>query len=77
MVTDGQVKELRRLLGTGKTLAAAARMTEMSENTARQYRDDQRLPSDTKVEARLSNPAEIPLPKFGPTCKSGWPKNQA
>lgn len=50
MITDGQVKELRRLLGIGKTLATAARMTEMSENTARQYRDDQRLPSERKTE---------------------------
>ena len=48
MVTDGQVKELRRLLDQGKTLAAAARMTEMSEKTARNYRDDDSLPSQRK-----------------------------
>ena len=51
MVTDGQVKELRRLLDQGRTLASAARMTEMSEKTARDYRDDERLPSQRK-EAR-------------------------
>lgn len=50
MVTDGQVKELRRLLGQGKSLAASARMTEMSEKTARDYRDDERLPSQRKSE---------------------------
>ena len=48
MVTDGQVKELRRLLASGKSLAASARMTEMDEKTARQYRDDDRLPSQRK-----------------------------
>ena len=48
MVTDGQVKELRRMLAQDKTLAAAARMTDMSEKTARSYRDDERLPSQRK-----------------------------
>jgi len=48
MVTDGQVKELRRLLASGKSLAASARMTEMDEKTARRYRDDDRLPSQRK-----------------------------
>jgi hypothetical protein len=48
MVTDGQVKELWRLLAQGKTLAASARMTEMDEKTARGYRDDKRLPSQRK-----------------------------
>ena len=48
MVTDGQVKELRRLLDLSRTLASAARMTEMSEKTARDYRDDERLPSQRK-----------------------------
>ena len=48
MVTDGQVKELRRLLASGKSLAASSRMTEMDEKTARHYRDDDRLPSERK-----------------------------
>lgn len=48
MVTDGQVKELRRLLASGKSLAASSRMTEMDEKTARHYRDDDRLPSECK-----------------------------
>ena len=49
MIKDGHVKELRRLLGLGRTLAASARMTEMSEKTARKYRDDERLPSERKA----------------------------
>jgi hypothetical protein len=48
MVSDGQVKELRRLLSHGRNLAASARMTEMSDKTARDYRDDDRLPSERK-----------------------------
>jgi len=48
MVTDGQAKELRRMLAQGKSLAAAARMTLMDEKTARGYRDDHRLPSQRK-----------------------------
>ena len=49
MIKDGRVKELRRLLGLGRTLTASARMTEMSEKTARKYRDDERLPSERKA----------------------------
>lgn len=45
MITNGCVKELRRLLGLGRTLGDSARMAEMSEKTARKYRDDDRLPS--------------------------------
>ena len=48
MVTDGRVKELRRLLGLGRTLADSARMAEMSEKTARKYRDGDGLPSQKK-----------------------------
>ena len=48
-VTDGRVKELRRLLGMGRTLADSARMAEMSEKTARKFRDDDGLPSQKKT----------------------------
>ena len=48
MIKDGQVKELRRLLGLGRTLIFSARMTEMTNKTARNYRDDERLPSQRK-----------------------------
>ena len=50
MVTDGRVKELRRLLQMGRTLADSARMAEMSEKTARKYRDGDQLPSQKKSE---------------------------
>ena len=49
MVTDGRVKELRRLLGMGRTLADSATMAEMSEKTARKYRDEDGLPSQQKA----------------------------
>ncbi len=49
MIKDGQVKELRRLLGLGRTLIFSARMTEMTDKTARNYRDDERLPSQRKT----------------------------
>jgi len=49
MITNGQVLELRRLLNKGVSLAASARMTVMDEKTARDYRDDQRLPSERKT----------------------------
>ena len=49
MVTDGRVKELRRLLGMGRTLADSARMAEMSEKSARKYRDDDGLPAQKKA----------------------------
>jgi transposase len=48
MIKDGQVLELRRLLNKGASLAASARMTVMDEKTARDYRDDTRLPSQRK-----------------------------
>ena len=45
MITNGRVKELRRLLGLGRTLGDSARMAEMSEKTARKYLDSDGLPS--------------------------------
>ena len=38
MVTDRQVKELRRWLSIGKSVAASARIAGMDEKTARHYR---------------------------------------
>ena len=49
MVKHGQVRKLRRLLGIGKALAAAARTTDMSEKTARKFRDHERMPSQHKL----------------------------
>ena len=45
MITDGQVRKLRRLLSCGNSLALSARKTGMDEKTARKYRDSQDLPS--------------------------------
>ena len=45
MIKDGQVRELFRLLTTGRHLAFAARKTGMDEKTARKYRQMQQLPS--------------------------------
>jgi len=49
MVTDGRVKELRRLLGLGRTLGDSARMAEMSEKSARKFRDEDGLLSQKKT----------------------------
>ena len=49
MVKHGQVRKLRRLLGIGKALAAAARTTDMSEKTARKFRDHELMPSQHKL----------------------------
>ena len=45
MIKDGQVRELFRLLATGRRLAFAARKTGMDEKTARKYRSVKQLPS--------------------------------
>lgn len=49
MITDGQVRKLRRLLAGGACLAAAARRTGMDEKTAKKYRDAKGLPSERKA----------------------------
>jgi predicted transcriptional regulator len=43
MIRDGRVRELRRLLSMGRTLGDSARMAEMSEKSARKYRDSNGL----------------------------------
>lgn len=50
MVTDRQVRRLMRLLGMGRTLAAAAAKADMDEKTARKYRRLRKLPSEMGVE---------------------------
>jgi len=45
MVTDGRVKELRRLFGVSRTLTDSARMAGMSEKTARKLSSDYRSPT--------------------------------
>ncbi len=46
MVTDRQVKRLRRALSSGRTLGQAADLANMDEKTARKYRQLGRLPSE-------------------------------
>jgi len=52
MIKDGQVRELFRLLSTGRRLAFAARMTDMDEKTARKYRQAKQLPSQRATPRR-------------------------
>lgn len=63
MITNGRVKELRRLLDAGRTLGDSARMAEMSEKTARKYRDTDGLPSqqssDRNYRTRIDPFAEV------------------
>lgn len=63
MITNGRVKELRRLLDAGRTLGDSARMAEMSEKTARKYRDSDGLPSqqssDRNYRTRIDPFAEV------------------
>ncbi len=49
MIKDGQVRELLRLLATGRRLAFAARKTGMDEKTARKYRSSKQLPSQRRA----------------------------
>ena len=73
MITNGCVKELRRLLGLGRTLGDSARMAEMSEKTERKYRDDDRRRHSRLRIAPIAR-AAIPLPTCGTRCKgdSNW-----
>jgi hypothetical protein len=48
VIHDSQIKRLRRLLSSGKTLAEAALRAGISEKSARKYRDMDKLPSQTK-----------------------------
>ena len=49
MITDRQVRQLRRLLVAGETLSRAAWKTGMDRKTARKYRDG-KLPSERAAE---------------------------
>ena len=49
MIKDGQIRELFRLLATGRRLAFVARKTGMDEKTARKYRQANQLPSERVV----------------------------
>ena len=46
MITDIQVRKLKKYLAQGKTLEVSAARSGMDEKTARKYRDKKRLPSE-------------------------------
>jgi hypothetical protein len=50
MVTDHQVRRLKKMLSEGKKLSTSALKAEMDEKTARKYRDTGDLPSELKVD---------------------------
>jgi hypothetical protein len=50
MITDIQVKKLKKYLSQGKSLEIASRKTGMDEKTGRKYRDLVKLPSELKAE---------------------------
>lgn len=50
MVTDHQVRRLKKMLSEGKKLNTSALKTEMDDKTARKYRDTGKLPSELKKE---------------------------
>ncbi len=49
MITDNQVRKLKKFLAEGKTLEVAASRSGMDEKTARKYRDIELLPSEIKA----------------------------
>ena len=49
MITDNQVKKLKKYLSQGKTLEISAARSGMDEKTARKYRDQDKLPSEIKA----------------------------
>jgi hypothetical protein len=50
MITDVQVRKLKKYLSQGKTLEVASARSGMDEKTGRKYRDFSKLPSDIKAE---------------------------
>jgi hypothetical protein len=48
MITDGQVRRLRRLLSSGMSLGLAALKSGMDRKSARRYRGMHNLPSDAR-----------------------------
>lgn len=49
MITDNQVRKLKKYLSQGKTLEISAARSGMDEKTARKYRDQDKLPSEIKA----------------------------
>ena len=68
MIQNLQVKKLRRLLASGKTLAQAALVTGMCERSARKYRNMNTLPSDSKT-PRSYRTRQDPLEAIWPSVE--------
>ncbi len=49
MITDNQVRKMKKFLSQGRTLEVAASCSGMDEKTARKYRDMKQLPSELKA----------------------------
>ena len=49
MITDNQVRKLKKYLSQGKTLEVSAARSGMDEKTARKYRDQAELPSEIRA----------------------------
>ena len=49
MITDNQVRKLKKYLNLGKTLEISAARSGMDEKTARKYRDVDKLPSEIRA----------------------------
>ncbi|MBF0555869.1 MAG: hypothetical protein HQK96_15190 [Nitrospirae bacterium] len=49
MVTDHQIRRLKKVMNQGRTLGVSAAKAGMSEKTARKYMIDTRLPSEQKL----------------------------
>lgn len=50
MVTDNQVRRLKKMLSEGKNLSISAAKAGMDDKTARKYRDTGKLPTELKKE---------------------------
>jgi hypothetical protein len=61
ITTDRQVRTLRKLLKTGKSLKDAAMRTDMDEKTARKYRDVAKLPGEIGIWPRSWRTREDPF----------------
>ena len=65
MVTDRQVRKLRKLVSTGYTLERGAVKAAMGETTARTYMNSEKLPGELKVLAAPGREAKGRAERLG------------
>jgi hypothetical protein len=70
MVTDAQVRKLRRLFDDGKSLAHSSRKAGMDEKTARKYRKAGALPSQLPRNQRTWRTREDPFAEVWPEVEA-------